>query len=333
MANNKYLAIIYRIFAIAGAIIIFFEVLFKLGYFPLLTNSISFDAKIAYLNEKKIQRVEIAAVGSSLSLNDLSSQVVKDSLKVSYFNFASWGLQMSDIREMITGMILSYHPKYVIIASSFEEFENAGNVVSIKNYVETPYFIKQHFEEYFYIKNFNSVFDIIHRKKELDILTAEKSYYNSLFFDELGGVMMNIPKPKISVKRWNEHKEFPTVYTNNQYKELLLLSKTLKENHIRLMFVCTPLKKSYINTSAIRHAIDYHFAICKSIVEKYDGVYLNFDGTDTNNFAADSLFVDQYHLSNAGAILFTKKITHALKSLYPDLRTYGKAPVNRAQKP
>jgi hypothetical protein len=309
---NKYLAFTVRLAAMVIPIIAFFTFLYLAGYRPLLTDSIGFDAKIRYVKEKKLKQIDLIAIGSSMTLNNLSSEVIKDSLNMSFFNLASWGLRIKDINHLAINYTPIYKPKYIIVVSSIADFNNDPLEVSINNYLNTSQYFKDHFEAYFYIKNFNSIAEIRSRKRELaKCLLVDTNDYSSLHFDKWGGVLLRMSKKSFSLKRWNDHEPFPTQSAPSQYQALISLSSFLKDQHIKFIFVQSPIKLQYVNTLASQQAVCNHFITCKNIVERFDGIYLNFHGI--KEFSNDSLFVDQYHLSSTGAKLLTKKITHSLK--------------------
>lgn len=313
---KKYIVFVGKVAAMVVPIIALSIFFYFTGYGPLLTNSISFDAKLKYIKERNIKQTDILAIGSSMTLNNLSSTIIKDSLHMSYFNFASWGLQMKDIDQLAINYIPKYKPKYIIVVSSIMDFTNDELSASIQNYLNTSQNIKDNFEAYFYIKNFNSLAEIRGRKIELaKCASIDTNDYSSLHFDKWGGVLLRMSKKSFSLKRWNDHSPFPTKFTTSHYQALMSLSSLLKDRHIKFIFVQSPIKLQYTNTLSSQQSIENHFVNCKKIVEKYGGIYLNFHGI--KEFSNDSLFVDQYHLSSVGATIFTRKLTHSLKPFIP----------------
>ena len=73
-----------------------------------------------------------------------------------------------------------------------------------------------------------------------------------------------------------------------------------------------PIKKSHADTNYYQPLVSAHFDRCRSIIESRGGTYLNYHNT---TIFTGSLFVDQYHLQNAGAIIFTKEAVADLKNL------------------
>ncbi|BAV10157.1 hypothetical protein FLA_6217 [Filimonas lacunae] len=289
---------------------LYIAIMYK-GYPPLLTNSVSFDAKVEYAQQRNIRQANVMALGSSMTLNNISSRVMVDSLDTSYFNFSCWGLQMADTRLMAVNYVPKYKPRYVLICSSLPDFSKPENTATYKNYFSTDDYWREHWSGIFYFKNYNSLWEIIARKMGREEQARNGNIYNSLSFDDGGGVLLDVPKDRISESRWNEQFTFPNNYTNNQYQELALLSNYLKKNQVKLVFVQAPIKESFILNSSSQDELNRHFNRCRNIVEQNGGVYMNYH--DPALYTND-LFVDQFHLSETGATMFTRQITHQLKN-------------------
>ncbi len=297
--------------AIIAPIIILFIVLYFAGYHPLLTNSVSFDAKIENLKAHKIKQVDMLAVGSSMTLNNVQSQVVVDSLKCSYYNLSSWGLQISDLRYMLKYYVPKFKPRYVLLVSSVVDFTTRGNS-TIKDYIEMPDFLKG-YKPYFYYQNFNPILSIVDRKHELNTLKNVKDDYTSLSFDEYGGIPLKIPPEKISAERWNYQPQFPTKDTDYQYEALDSLARHLNQMHIKLFFVQPPIKRSYVAALNDSTIIPQHFSKSESIVTRNNGIYINLSALP--EYQTDKLFIDQFHLSDTGARLFSQQFASKMRQL------------------
>jgi len=282
-------------------LLVIFEVLFRLGYSPIITNSTLFDFKMIRLQKRHIKSLKMLSIGSSVSLYELSSNIIIQNLHVSYYNFASWGLQISDMRVLLKSFVKDYRPKYVIIGSSIGDFISPSNDTYL-NYVNTNAYVRNNFPEIFYLKNYNSVHQIIRRKH---------SAY-PVQFDNWGGATLTIQAKDINRDKWNEHNIFPTRYTPDQYRELDSLGVWLNAQHIKLIFAQAPIKASYANTPASKQILQDHFDKCRSVVEKHGGYYFNYYNT---SIFTDSLFFDQFHLQAAGGRLFTRQLVSNLKQI------------------
>jgi hypothetical protein len=300
MKNNLTIFLYKALFFIVPVFILF-ETLFRTGVYPIITNSSLFDRKMFEVQKQHLKKVELLSIGSSIGLYEVNSGVIVQNLKMSYYNFSSWGLTMADMNVMLKSFVKDYRPGTVLICSSLGDFMSAPND-SYLNYLNTSSCIRDYFPEYFYLKNYSSIHQIIYRK------------YNAypLVFDAWGGASLTIDPQHINRDKWDEHFLFPTEYTQNQYTALDSLSAFLREQKIRFIFAQAPIKASYANTVSAKQKIASHFDRCKSIVEGRGGVYLNY--YDTTAFT-DRLFFDQSHLQAEGSVILTKKMVADLKTI------------------
>ena len=75
-------------------VIVLYMAFFYAGYKPVLSNSISFDAKAYELNRIKLKQADIMVIGSSVALNGINTRLMKANFHQSYYNFSSWNLQV-----------------------------------------------------------------------------------------------------------------------------------------------------------------------------------------------------------------------------------------------
>ncbi|GAA4092465.1 hypothetical protein [Mucilaginibacter panaciglaebae] len=305
---KKVCSLLLSLAAIVAPVVCLFAFLLKLGYEPLLTNSVSFDAKIDHFRQHHIKQVDILAIGSSMTVDNINSKVITDSLSRSYYNLASWGLQMSDLKNLLEYYTPRLKPRYVIIASSTRDFESGGNA-SIKEYLDVPDFLKQ-FKGYFYYKNFNSLPAIADRKK---MVNAFRKYniYTSLMFDNYGAILLS---KTAAPGAGNVKILFPTAYTNSQYRSLDSLARFLNQQNVKLIFVQQPVRKDYEQFLNNPNISLQHTSKCEAIVKKNNGIYVNL--AHIPEFATDTFFVDQHHLSAQGSAIATRKIATIIKPYF-----------------
>jgi hypothetical protein len=302
--RGKYTLLLFNIATVAVVIIVFYECLMHLGYLPLLTNSISFDAKVYEIKKQDIHKVALLALGSSITLDNINSNIVAQAMP-SYYNFSSWGLQINDIKAILNIYLQQYAPKCVMICSSIPDFRKAGNVAQYHKYLVTDSYIREHLPELFYVKNYNPLLEIWSRKKEYNKDTAD-----ILKFDRYGGVSRNILTADTLMKNWVNDFSFPNEFTQFQYKQLQALALQLKRQQVTLVFVQSPIQQSYIKLIKNPGGIYAHINTCRSIVQKGGGVFLNYNNPET---FADSLFVDPFHLSAQGAKKLTLLVIRDMK--------------------
>jgi hypothetical protein len=284
-------------------VLIGYKLLYKLGLTPTVTDTAFFDYKMFDMQKHRIGDVTIMATGSSMTQYALNSEMIVNHFHQSYYNFASLGFQVSDMRTELNLFVKEHHPKYVIMCSSIGDFmRGRGWDTSYRNYFDVSRLIRADFPECFYLSNYSSVYAIWHRKNV--------SRYISM--DPWGGMPRTVPLKDIDWKAWNMHWDFPTPYTTSQYRELDSLAASLREQGIKLIFIQSPIKVAFVNTPGLKVSLARHFDTCRSIVEGQGALYLNY--YDTTTFT-DSLFFDQFHLQAAGGRVFTKKLLTDLDTI------------------
>ncbi len=281
--------------------LLFFEILFRLGFAPIVTNSTLFDLKMAEIQKRHVKNIKLMAMGSSITFYELNSKLMVQNFKMPYYNFASWGLQIGDMERLLPGFVRDNHPKYVILCSSFPDFISPPND-SYLYYIHASRFTKNVMPELFYFKNYSSIHQIIRRRFNTSPLVP----------DDWGGAELTVKPQNIDGGKWNEHDIFPTKYTAANYRALDSIAVFLQSQHIKFIFAQVPIKESYTNNEISRGLIHNHFGKCKAIVEGRGGIYLNYYNP---KIFTDSLFIDQYHLQNAGAIIFTNELITDLKKI------------------
>ncbi|HXD77532.1 MAG TPA: hypothetical protein VN616_06970 [Puia sp.] len=277
-----------------------YEMLYRLSIYPVLTASQFFDYKVLEAGRHPPGKLSLMAVGSSVTLYDLDSRVIADSLQVPYYNFGSWGMQMTDIRAVLGGLVAAYHPCAVLICASPREFM-LPRTPSYADYAGTAAFIRERFPEYFYVRNFNPVHTLWLRRFRSRRPTM----------DAWGGASVEEMWKGVVRHDKGEQLAFPTADTEAQYAALDSVCRYLREQHIRLVFAQAPMEARYTDSERGRRELAAFQARCGSIVGAAGGNYFNY--YDTTVFP-DSLFADLTHLTRAGGSILTRKIVADVKA-------------------
>jgi hypothetical protein len=290
---------------LSGIVISIYVLVYKVSFddipAPPLSNSYSLNEKIEFLRTAK-KEVPVLAIGSSISLNNLSSEVlVKHFGSHAFLNTASWGINMQDNYNMLKTLYEVYHPHTLILASSIVEFEKSDKLVNyslLKEYLTSPDFKAK----LYHLKCFNLRYymDNINYKK---MVRADKHRYQYLVFDANGGVNLEGEGFKIDQRRWNgsfEKKDLDTL----SYLYLDSISTFCKNKNIQLLFFQSPFRKGmYTQLDASKTAeLSTHLKKIETILKKNNQVFIDTDDLLWN----DSLFIDFMHLNKNGASAFTK---------------------------
>ena len=261
-----------------------------------ISTSPSYNNKINFCRSKK---ADIISIGSSMSLNNLSSEIIiKKTKNTSYLNYSSWGMRMSDIYKLLKN--ISYRPKTLIIASNIDDFFHNYRKIGIevkenelKSFLKSQnliYYFFKYFDLEFYLKNC-----LVNRKAFL------KNYnYSDLNYDKYGGVMFDSIKFNINKKRWNENsivKFNPSI--NFQYLDSI--QSYCKMNKIRLLFFQTPTRSDLLSKKSCK-ILTSHINSVRSKIVRHGDVFVNSNSIKWEN----NLFVDRTHLNEKGARIFTE---------------------------
>ena len=275
-----------------------FEALFRFGFYPVVSNSSLFDYKMTEVQKQHLGTVKVLAIGSSCGLYDLNSPLIVKDLSPSYYNFCSWGLQVSDIQLLLPQLVDRYKPKYVILCSSPWDFKGPPNE-TYGNYTSMPSFFRDHLPELFYFRPFSSIHQLAFRKWQ--------GYHPPV--DHWGGSPSSVPRDKAA---WDKYYLFPTTYTPGAYAGLDSLCSWLQDQKIALIFAEMPFNLVYDNAPEARQLLAEHIEKCRAIVTARGGYFFNYHDPET---FPDSTFLDQTHLEAASAVIMTQKLTTDLKKI------------------
>jgi len=265
---------------------------------PKITNSYSYNEKMKFIVERNIQEPQLIAVGSSITFNNLNSNVVLEEFKTnSYLNLSSWGLRMNDSYLLTTQLLPTLKPNTVIMMSSPVDFYGSTikyNSKNIKDFVDDKNLLKYHY------KFFDSKY-FMKRLVTNYINFNTNDIYKSLNYDRFGGVMLNGQNLVINELRWNQQVGFEYIWPA-QYYYLDSITSFLSENGIELIFIQSPIRAGLVNDFFIQN-IKKHKHKVDSILFKNSQNSM-IDCIDT--IWSDNLFVDFQHLNETGAKEITK---------------------------
>ena len=269
------------------------------------SSSISLDSKIYELKLRNFDRLETIAVGSSMTLNNLNSEVwVKETGDSSFYNISSWGQSITDDSQLIRVLVPIYHPSRVVIFAHCSDFYNSGieNISLIGAYLRHKLqFSNVHFK----VLSIYSDTEQLYSDAKKDTLE-----YTNLNYDAFGGVALNVYGSHIEDDRWNKTTNFVFSPDNGYYSELSDLCSYLKEQDITLIMVNTPSRFHYCSDRI--DDVYKHIHHCDSILTSHGQIFIN-----EMDFQAypDTLFADCSHLNRHGASILTKNVCARLDEI------------------
>lgn len=263
---------------------------------PNVSNSLSFNAKMLFLKEKKIDTsLNVLAVGSSIALNNIHSTTMAKSLDASYVNTGSWGQSIIDNFKLIKTLVPQYKPKQIIIASNFMDFQSEWAKIKfelIGDYLSNSHTLSE-FDLKYNIKNAD----------KLEEFKKNQTLYDYLKYDDYGGINLDANFLKIDSIRWTGRAVDESPLDPVQYAYLDSISNFCKTNKIDLVFVQSPFRAGYYGqlTDIQMAFLNKHIAKIDAILTRDDQQFIN----TLNGDWPDDLFVDYSHLNKEGAAIFT----------------------------
>ena len=279
----------------------------KNGLAPIpLWGSISFDEKAAFLRKLGPKHPEVLSIGSSLTLNNLSSAEVKANLPPGwgYLNLSAWALVASNFHNLIDSVRDQYKPKVVITVCA-GEWSGIDYPIDAEEYRE---FIRGDNFWKFFLRHFDVVY-YWNRQKYISKARADRSHYDSLRFDESGGIPYEFSYPNVDPVRWDAKLAlYP--FKKNEYDALEEIAKNLADSGITFLYVTPPMREVAL-TPAVRADREIHLAKVAEILQRHHGIHIDLREVKI----ADSGYVDSTHMNVEGATQFTRALMARAKPL------------------
>ncbi len=267
-----------------------------------LSNSYSFNEKMTFLKENKTE-VEIMAIGSSMSLNNLHSESIVDVFSTnSYINTSTWGANMEEIYNFLKITYPYFKPNTILLCSNMYDYMESIKTIRFdksENYLAGDYptwwiFLKT-FDLSYYFKNFTYA--------KMVRTNPHTLYY--LDYDAYGAVGYDSPTFEVEEKRYNLRLVDDIKIDEIQYAYLDSISLFCKNNNVKLLFLQGPIRSGITSTYTPSEwsIIEQHQKKVKDIVSEdhyfYDANELEWD---------DSYFYDPTHLNVRASERYTRHI-------------------------
>lgn len=268
---------------------------------PPVTGSLSFDEKLFFISEaRKVGDIDVLAVGSSMTVNNLSSQPIADRVSKKFINFSSWGLTIEQTAYFVEFLVPLYKPKMVIIISSPMDFydSNRSSALFDKNEVKRYLLNNETFQPY--SKHFDPIY-LFESSRNIKLQRSTNNIYESLMFDSYGGVLLDMNQSDINKQRW-ETRIDPSRLDPKAYAALERLALFLKQNKVTFVMAQPPIRHAAVD--GILPLLNQHWQKIQEISSNSPFYFINMH--DQLNLS-DDYFVDYAHLNYKGADIFTRR--------------------------
>lgn len=273
---------------------------------PAFSNSLSFNEKIDFIRDKDLSNIEYVAIGSSMTLNNVDSEVMAKHFGENYLNLGSWGFKISDSKKFLEEMI-GFFPnlKAVIISTTFVDFSSTTRNIEV-DYELVKRSLKYELGIIPYITNLDLRY-MLNNSKTNKAKMSDSGSYDILSYDNFGGVILEISQDQINQERWNNDiTDFDV--SEKELTSLKNLIEFLKNLDVRTVIAIPPQREGLMNDEKLK-IINIEISRIIAVAQPSGAYFINsFD----QGLWADSLFVDYCHLNKTGAEKFTKLISDEL---------------------
>ena len=275
---------------------------------PNLSNSISLNAKVQFLkNNFSIANIDILAIGSSMSLNNINStSITKTHSNKKYLNLSSWGLSMEETFNLLKIYNKKYHPKTIIISSNYTDFKSSSQ--RIKYNLINEFLTSK--KSIIYNLKFWNFRQAIRESRLLGMYKNDNTIYRSLKFDKNGGVNYPGANFHIDAKRWNGDLNKNKIDII-QYSYLDSITNFCTSNRLNFVFVQSPFREGYYSKIKKEDLtfIKNHIDQVEKILNCTNAIFVNSLNEQWN----DNLFVDFSHLNKEGSQVYTEYFLKQIK--------------------
>lgn len=275
---------------------------------PNFSDSLSFNAKSQFIKKNNFnQKLNVLAVGSSMTLNNINSNSIKRNFGKRYLNFSSWGQNIEEDYKLIKIFEKHLKPQTIILSSNIMDFNS--NLKNIKyEKLESCLFERNQFPPMpSNLKVFSQNSINYHNYKQ------NSHIYSYLKFDCFGGVNFTSKDFKITKERWKGNSISKSIIDPAQYRFLDSIASLCDKRNIRFIFIQSPFREGWIShiSRDEKEVLKNHIDKLQNILNNNQSIFINTQKRIWN----DSLFVDYAHLNKEGSKKYTDLIIEKLKML------------------
>jgi hypothetical protein len=287
-------------------IITVFSVVKKIDFtnFPkhAISNSVCFNAKLEHaLIDTNFNQCSFLIAGSSMSLNNISGELIQKQLQKKVYNISSWGTRPSQTIELLESKVIGDQVKYVLVA--FNNFDFGKTDYSLDYRSVEKFMLGNNFDKAWLFFEKAHILDICSDWEFRNKFSNIDNEYASLKFDKTGSVLLNREGFKISKKRWAKY--FDTTGFYNFKKSMLKLDSLCITKNRNLILVYLP-SRSDLLTEKNRTANN---SVAENLKTEFKSKFIDLSSIKINA----NNYCDGIHLFKEGAEIVTYSI---LDSLY-----------------
>lgn len=286
---------------------------------PPFTGSISFDEKAVWLSKRLQEPCDILAVGSSMTVNNLDSEVFASH---HFLNASSWGMKIQQTDYFLEHLLAILSPKVVLVVTAPIDFERdyRGRAIydadKLQRFFRTGDLFRSHLD-YLSAKYLLESIGPVHRDR------YGRGTYYSLDFDEGGSVPLDLMDEGFERldDRWFKPIAQEEAVDEANYEALTALATRCRERGILFALIQPPIREDILTEKDRLFLTEKHWPRLASLCAREEALFQNYHGelalTETD-------FADSTHLNRQGAGKLSRAIGSLLESRLAPLA--GKQP-------
>lgn len=266
---------------------------------PRITNNIALNEKLAFVRSRYPDGVDVLAVGSSMTLNNLASAgVVAHFGTGRYVNAAAWGLGAAELPVLGALLTDRLRPHTVLVATNLMDFRSAGRQLGTDSTAMArfmggaPLWLS-------HLRHWDTPY-LLRQAEANRIRFHDPGNYEYLGFDAHGGATLEVPGDRIDRRRFNEAPPSAGQLDEARYEAFARFAGWLRQRDVRMVVVLCAYRDGLRSPG--------HDALQRAHADRLRGLLepLGHTVIDGNMHRwPDSLYVDGSHLGRAGAARFT----------------------------
>lgn len=271
------------------------------------SNSISYDAKLAFLDKTNLlDKADTLVIGSSMALNNINGVTLEENSSQIHkvANIASWGLEPFQTLQLLKSIDLK-NIKTIIYGLQYDDFtqvieKHIYNQQEVKDFLHhqkvlTPYF-----------KRFTSAREDFRLYNNFDKIYHDSHHYQSLKFDRTGSVPLDINQSTIDKVRWEGIKWLNDPLNPRAYTSLKTIIYLARDHDIKLIVARSPIRPAVLKARPeAKKRVESFSNMLQDLAKRKHFIYLDFSEKLSWN---NDDFVDFEHLDIEGTELYTKGI-------------------------
>ncbi len=264
------------------------------------------NMKLSALRHRGAHPCSVLALGSSMTLNNLSSpEVIAHFGDTGYVNMGAWGMDLEQCNSMARVLVPILKPHTVMVMGNLSDAVPDVQRHSLDTARVSAYLVGWSTPEA-YLRSLRPAYYLREMERNR-IRMLDQGNYEFMNVDGHGWAPLMIPADRIDRGRWERRPPKAERLNKTECDKLADLGGYLQRQGVRLVYIQSPYRAGVLTTD-VDSVVRGHVRHLRTLLEPLGHAVL--DATDRR--WADSLFVDYSHLNKRGARLVT---AHALTQL------------------